>query len=788
MRKLLLAPLVVLALGLGSVAVAPRAGAATAPGAPGVVRGLPGDRSATLTWTAPASDGGSPITGWVVTAYDEAGAIRATATFPTAATTQVLTGLGNGLTYRFRVAAVNAVGTGPQSGMPGPFGSIRVGTPLAPPALGATVAADGTVTLTWSPATSPVATPLTEVRVWHVPAGTTAPQPGPVLGGSALSATIDYLPAGTYDFLVAAGNVYGSGVPARTNGVVIALPTPRQVPSATAEAGDASATVRWTAASTVGPPVDGYRVTPTIDGQDQPPVLVGTTTSATIGGLPNGSTASFRVAARSSAGFGPERTTEEIAIGAPRPPGIVRPIATGPGSATITWSPPSGDNGSPVTAYVVTPIRDDVAEAPRELAGSSLTTTLTGLADGSRYRFLVAARNARGLGAPSPLPSLLWSVVPGSPAAPQVTATGGPRSISISWTVPDGNGAAVTGYRVFVAPKGTSALGVQPLDTTATSATVPVPSGGPYEVYVLARNARGEGLAGRASARATAQLPGRPTITSAVPGDQRATVAWARPADDGGSPITSYRITPIAAGTPLTPVTVSPTAGSTTITGLANGVDHRFEVAAVTAAGAGPPATSGVVRPGVPPAPLVVGVDPGVGAATFRWASAGDGGSPITAYEVTPYAGATALPPVTVAGTETSATVTGLRDGRTYTFRVVAQNAWGRGAPSAKGPALASPVGSPTAPGSAVATSPGAGQAQVTWTPSSPNSSPVTGYQIVASRVGAVFDFSTPVQAGPGATTATITGLRPGTYTVLVNGRNALGLGPAARSATIVVR
>ena len=67
-----------------------------------------------LTWTAPASDGGNAITGYRVTPY-----IGSTAQTPiltgSAATSYKVTGLANGTTFTFTVAAINGVGTGPDS-------------------------------------------------------------------------------------------------------------------------------------------------------------------------------------------------------------------------------------------------------------------------------------------------------------------------------------------------------------------------------------------------------------------------------------------------------------------------------------------------------------------------------------------------------------------------------------------------------------------------------------------------------------------------------------------------
>ena len=91
--------------------------AATVPGAPTGVAGIPGDGSVALSWNAPASNGGSPITGYRITPYIGANAQTPILTGSTA-TMYNVTGLTNGTAYTFRVAAINAVGTGADSTPP----------------------------------------------------------------------------------------------------------------------------------------------------------------------------------------------------------------------------------------------------------------------------------------------------------------------------------------------------------------------------------------------------------------------------------------------------------------------------------------------------------------------------------------------------------------------------------------------------------------------------------------------------------------------------------------------
>jgi hypothetical protein len=95
--------------------IAPLADAqAAAPGAPTITSVTSGNKKAEVAWSAPASDGGSPITGYVVTPFRGA-TQQKPISFGADATKGTVTGLANNATYTFRVAAVNAAGTGPMS-------------------------------------------------------------------------------------------------------------------------------------------------------------------------------------------------------------------------------------------------------------------------------------------------------------------------------------------------------------------------------------------------------------------------------------------------------------------------------------------------------------------------------------------------------------------------------------------------------------------------------------------------------------------------------------------------
>jgi hypothetical protein len=99
------------------------------PGAPTIGTGTKtGSTTATVTFTAPASNGGAAILGYIGTAT-QTGATPPAGIIATSTTSPItFTGLTPATHYTFKVAAINSVGTGPQSAA-----SNIVNTDTAPP-------------------------------------------------------------------------------------------------------------------------------------------------------------------------------------------------------------------------------------------------------------------------------------------------------------------------------------------------------------------------------------------------------------------------------------------------------------------------------------------------------------------------------------------------------------------------------------------------------------------------------------------------------------------------------
>jgi Domain of unknown function (DUF1929)/Fibronectin type III domain/Kelch motif len=182
-----------------------------APAAPLSVKATAGDKSATVTWSAPAN-GGAPITSYTVTPY--IGSAAQTATVVTGSppvTSATVTGLTDGTGYTFTVTATNGVGTGPPSA---PSSLVTPAAPTVPGAPGGVAATAGnqSATVTWSaPATG--GSPITLYTVTPYLAGVA--QAATHVSGSppATQATITGLTNGdAYTFTVTATNAAGTGV------------------------------------------------------------------------------------------------------------------------------------------------------------------------------------------------------------------------------------------------------------------------------------------------------------------------------------------------------------------------------------------------------------------------------------------------------------------------------------------------------------------------------------------------------------------------------------------------
>lgn len=194
-----------------SAAVTPKA--PTAPDAPTALKATAGNGQLALTWTAPAANG-SAITGYKVTSTPAGGTPTTVDTMSTA-TSYTLGGLTNGTAYTVTVAAVNGVGTGPDStSVTATPGTV----PGAPTAVQA-VAGDGSATVSF---TAPADNGGFAVTGYTVTAST-----GQTATGTSSPIVVPGLANGTSrTFTVKATNAKGTGAAsAASNAVAYYVPT-----------------------------------------------------------------------------------------------------------------------------------------------------------------------------------------------------------------------------------------------------------------------------------------------------------------------------------------------------------------------------------------------------------------------------------------------------------------------------------------------------------------------------------------------------------------------------------
>jgi hypothetical protein len=162
--------------------------------------------------------------------------------------------------------------------------------------------------------------------------------------------------------------------------------------------GDGELTVSWTApANTGGAPITGYL----IDSGGPDPTVVSdpSATSASVGGLVNGTSYSITVATVTDVGTG---VGSEAVIGTPvmGPPNAPTGVLATPGdsSARIDWNVPAGDE---LNTYTIT-LDDGAGGVLTRIIPAPLTTALVdGLVNDTTYTVTVIATNPAGDSPPS---------------------------------------------------------------------------------------------------------------------------------------------------------------------------------------------------------------------------------------------------------------------------------------------------------------------------------------------------------------------------------------------------
>ncbi len=605
-----------------------------APNAPTGLTALPGNGQVALNWAAPSFNGGAAIDYYIV--YQ--GGVDVTHVTSMSTT---ITGLVNGQSYSFAVAAHNTVGIGAQTSSVSSRPITLPGVPLGLTAM----AGNSQVTLNWVAPSSNGGAAIDYYIVYQNGAD--------VRHVSTTSTTMNGLINGqSYSFAVAAHNAAGSG--AQTSSVgSIPITVPGVSTGLAAIAGNGQAALNWTApSSNGGAAIDYYVIC-----QNGVDVKHVTSTSCMITGLTNGQSYSFAVAAHNSAGTGSQTSpVGSVPLTVPGVPTGLTATA-GNGQAALNWNGPTNNGGVAVDYYIVYQNGVDV----QHVTGTSYT--MTSLTNGQSYSFTVAAHNSAGIGPQTSSVSSIPITVPNVPTG--LAAIAGNGQAALNWNAPTINGGAVIDYYIVYQN------GVDVQHVSSTSCTVTgLMNGQTYSFKVAAHNTAGIGSPTTSISSTPLTLPGVPNGLTAIGGNGQVALNWTTPSNNGGAAIDYYAV--YQNGVDVKHVSAT----SFIVMGLTNGQSYSFAIAAHNAAGIGAWTLSvGSTPLTMSGAPTGLTALAGNAQVSLNWtAPASNGGATIDYYVV--YQNGIDVKH----SSSTSLIVTGLTNGQSYSFKVAAHNLAGVGA------------------------------------------------------------------------------------------------------------
>ncbi|MCW6004405.1 fibronectin type III domain-containing protein [Micromonospora sp. CPCC 205371] len=408
---------------------------APAPAAPSNLRATAGSGQAVLTWTASSTPGAWY---WVYSRDVTAGQAWVKLELPvTTCCTFTSTGLVNGHTYEFKVAAIGAAGA-PDSAPSNVARAVPTAPRPGPPTNLQAVAGNAKVTLTWT------ASSTVGAWYWVYMRDTTAGQTWqkldlPVTTCCTFTST-GLVNGHRYDFkVVAIGS--GGGPDSYASNVVSArpvAPTPGAPSNLRATAGNAKVTLTWNASSTAGAWYWVYsRNVSAGQSWQKSRYPVSSCCTYVAGYLTNGNTYEFKVAAIGSGGA-PDSASSNVVSArpvapTPAPPTNVKAAITSYG-VVLTWNASS----TPGAWYWVERRNTSVNEGwkryqyPVSTCCSFVATMLSHGIQEFRLRSIGSG------GAPDSAPSNVASVNYSPPAVPtglhlKLTTYQGSRAVSLSW-------------------------------------------------------------------------------------------------------------------------------------------------------------------------------------------------------------------------------------------------------------------------------------------------------------------------------------------------------------------
>ncbi len=476
------------------------------PGQASGVQGAAGLAQATITWAGPSNAFAAAVDGYRIQTYLGSSDTLVDQQFTDGSTfTWTQRGLTNAQPYTFDVTALHLTTMGPVSARSAPVTPTADAAVPGPPEQVAVVqnGQDPSATITWEPPASTGGSAITGYLIEVAGDGFGSNQN---LNPAARSATFLDLPFNNeLTFSISASNAQGSGPAAEQTITLVGNTVPDPPVDVTGDVDDATglATLAWQPGGDGGSPITRYVVR--INGPDAESRRLGPNArSAVFGPLAYDRDYTMTVRALNALGTGApvavvvrrEQPTPEAPTGVTATPRDQ--------SARVRWSPPANAEAAGVDGYRVrwfagaaaTPLGSVLVAVPR------LATTITGLTNGSPYRFDVIALRGEVEGPPSArTPAVRPFGVPGAPQIGEASSgvAGGRITATARWSPPaSSNGSPVTGYQVTalrIGPGGGVVGRTESpvLPASAVEREMRLPRVGRYAFTVRAINAAGPG-------------------------------------------------------------------------------------------------------------------------------------------------------------------------------------------------------------------------------------------------------------------------------------------------------
>ena len=583
----------------------------------------------------------------------------------------------NGVTYYYRVSAINARGESELSD------AISV-TPRGPPTEPLNVtgrSGDGTVHLIWEPPMADGGHPVQGYKVFRCIFGEDMSLLATVTDGTNL--TDPNVETGTfYYYTVLAFTSFGNGPPCKEVRVK-ALNVPSPPGGFTVAPADGQVKLTWNLpVSDGGSMLLGFKVyrgnspeTMTLLATLSPMALEYTDT-----GLTNGANYIYYVTAYSEVGESQmSLVLDAIPFTLPGQP-LALVARAGDRWVELAWEPPGSDGGRPVTHYNLYS-SDDPGDLQLLVSIGAVTTfNNTGLTNGVTYYYQVQAVTEAGESQRSEVASARPMGLPGAPAdLAGAIAAGGVR---LTWRAPASLGGADS-LTYTVLRGGTAdglaviATGVDALEYFDASIVV----GSTYFYSVRAVSSVGEGPPAITVSVTAVSLPGGVMDLQAIAFDGKVHLIWMPPGQDGGSPVTGYVVLRGLMETGMAEVARVGAVTNYTDTTVANGKRYLYAVSAINAVGTGPRGELVEATPiGAPGAVGLLTAQAKDGAIVLTWAApAAAGRAPVTGYTVLRGESADALAPFAYLGNVLTYTDPTVEEGKTYFYSVVPKSGMGDG-------------------------------------------------------------------------------------------------------------